>query len=252
MPSGKSSSKRSHQPLFSEAIAQPKSIARQPALSGHVTSPADPRAVDTTDQILLEIIVVGMRFEAKDLKILHLSSVPASIRTDIACFRKKVTDLDQWLMTVEDHISTLPEHDAELWFLRAKITDLEDRSRRDNVHFFGIPECKEGSDIKVFLKSFFPELTGLDFSPPLKFQRVHRIGSLHKATPGRPHPIIACFLRHDQDHLVISTVRSQGPYSLEGHEVRVAADFSKMTNERPELSPLRNFVTHGSRYTQYP
>ncbi|KAJ1195239.1 hypothetical protein NDU88_004520 [Pleurodeles waltl] len=167
-----------------------------------------------------------------DLKISDLSTASASIRTDIACFCEKVTELDKRLTTVEKHVAMLPEHDAELRTLRAKITDLEDRSRRDNVHFFGIPEHKEGTDIKAFLKSLLPKLTGLDFSPPLEFQRGHRVGPLHKAPSGRPRPIIACFLHHDQARLVISTAQSQGPYSLEGHEVRVAADYSRITNKR--------------------
>ncbi|KAJ1191944.1 hypothetical protein NDU88_001257 [Pleurodeles waltl] len=164
----------------------------------------------------------------------------------ITCFREKVTDLDQCLTTVEEHVGMVPEHDAELQTLRAKIMDLEDRSRRDSISFFGIPEHKEGTDIKAFFKSLLPELTGLTFSPPLELQRVHRIGPLHKATSGRPRPIIACFLCHEQARLVLSAARSQGPFSLEGHEVRVAADFSRITNEkrkaflalRPQLRKL--------------
>ncbi|KAJ1186990.1 hypothetical protein NDU88_003769 [Pleurodeles waltl] len=123
--------------------------------------PADPRAVDATDRILQEITAVGQRLEAMDLKISDLSMASVSIRTDIACFREKVTDLDQHLTTVEEHVEMVPEHDAELRTIQAKITDLEDRSWRDNVRFFGIPEHKEGTDIKAFLKSLLPELTGL-------------------------------------------------------------------------------------------
>ncbi|KAJ1115809.1 hypothetical protein NDU88_004031 [Pleurodeles waltl] len=155
-------------------------------------------------------------------------------------------DLDQCLMTVEDHIAALPEWNTEMQYLLAKITDLEDRSRRDNVRFFGIPEHKEGSEIKAFFKNFLPELTGLDFFPPLEFQRAHRIGPLHKATSVRPRPIIAFFLCHKQASQVISAARSQVPYSLEGHEIRVATDFSKVTNKkrkaflalRPQLRKL--------------
>ncbi|KAJ1141595.1 hypothetical protein NDU88_007923 [Pleurodeles waltl] len=136
-------------------------MATKPALSSPVTLPADPRAVDATDRLLQEITAVGRRLEVMDLKISDLSTDSASIRTDIACFCEKVMDLDQSLTTVEEHVVMVPEHDAELQTLRAQITDLEDRSRRDNVRFFGIPEHKEGTDIKAFLKSLLPELTGL-------------------------------------------------------------------------------------------
>ncbi|KAJ1177729.1 hypothetical protein NDU88_002981 [Pleurodeles waltl] len=169
-----------------------------------------------------------------DLKISDLSVASTSIWADIAGFHETVTDLDHRLTTVQDQVATLPDQDAELRLLQIKVTDLEDRSRRDTVSFFAIPEHKEGSDILTFLKNLIPELTGLDFSPPLEFERVHRIGPMHKGAFGQPRPIIACFLHHDQARQVISMARSRGPYSLEGHKIRMAVDFSKMTNEKRE------------------
>ncbi|KAJ1144753.1 hypothetical protein NDU88_011050 [Pleurodeles waltl] len=167
-----------------------------------------------------------------DLKISDLSVASTSIQADIAHFQVTVTDLDQCLMTAKDDIAAKPVQDTKVKSLGAKITDLEDQSPRDNICFFGIPKHKEVSDIKAFLNNFLPELTGLDFSPPLEFQRAHRIGPLHKATSGRPRPIIACFLRHEQAPQIISEARSQGPHSPEGHEILVAADFSRVTNKK--------------------
>ncbi|KAJ1101387.1 hypothetical protein NDU88_006455 [Pleurodeles waltl] len=167
-----------------------------------------------------------------DSKISDLSTASTSIRADIACFQVTVTDLDHCLTTFEDHLATLPQQDTELQFLRAMIMDLEDRSRRDNVSFFGIPEHKKGSDVKAFLKDFLPELTGLAFSPLLEFQRAHRISPLHKANLKQLRPIIRCFLCHKQARQVIFAARTQGPYSLEGYVIRMAADFSRETNEK--------------------
>ncbi|KAJ1185748.1 hypothetical protein NDU88_002535 [Pleurodeles waltl] len=139
---------------------------------------------------------------------------------------------DEHLTNVEDHIGMLPEHGAELLTLRDKLTNLEDRSRRDNVRFFRIPEQKEGTDIKAFLQSLLPALTGLTFSPPLKFQRVHRVGPPRSISSGWPRPIIVCFLQHEQAWQVLLKAWSQGPFPLEDQEVRVAVDFSRITNEK--------------------
>ncbi|KAJ1166650.1 hypothetical protein NDU88_007049 [Pleurodeles waltl] len=68
-----------------------------------------------------------------DLKISDLSAPSTYIQADIAHFQVMVMDLDQFLMTVKDHIVALPVQDTEMEVLRAKITDLEDRSRRDNL-----------------------------------------------------------------------------------------------------------------------
>ncbi|KAJ1098071.1 hypothetical protein NDU88_003187 [Pleurodeles waltl] len=154
--------------------------------------------MEATDCILQEIAAVGRRLEAMDLKITDLTVASSSIRADIAGFRETANDLDKRLTAVEGQVAALPNQEAELQSLWAKVTDLEDRSRRDNVRFFGIPEHKEVSDIKTFLKTLLSELTGMEFSPPLEFQRVHRVGSLHKATSNKLRPIIACFSRHDQ------------------------------------------------------
>ncbi|KAJ1194355.1 hypothetical protein NDU88_003644 [Pleurodeles waltl] len=137
--------------------------------------PADSRSDDTMERILQEINAVGRCLEAMDSKITDLSAASTSIRADIASLQDKVTDLDHCLMTVEGQLVTLPDQDSDLQFLRAKITDFEDRSRRDNVCFFGIEEHKEGSDARAFFRVFLPELTGFILSPTLEFQRAHRI-----------------------------------------------------------------------------
>ncbi|KAJ1186867.1 hypothetical protein NDU88_003647 [Pleurodeles waltl] len=232
MPNDKTANKHSRQLLFSEAIAQPKAMMAQTASQGHTSPPVDQPALDATDHILQEIASVGRRLEAMDLKITNLTLASSSIRADIAGFIETANNLDQRLSAVEDHIATTPDQEAELKSLRAKLTELEDRSRRDNVCFFGIPEQKEGSDIKTFLSSLLTNHFGIEFSPPPEFQRVHRIGPSHKASANKPRPISACFLRHEQARQVISTAKARQPISLDGHEIRVAANFSRLTNDR--------------------
>ncbi|KAJ1110403.1 hypothetical protein NDU88_007755 [Pleurodeles waltl] len=214
MPNGKAAGKHSRQLLFSEAIAQPKTMTTQVAPPRHTPSSADPPPLEATDRILQEIPSVGRRLEEIDLKITDLTVASSSIRTDIASFRETVNNLDQRLTTEEGQIAAIPDQEEELRTLRAKITDLEDRSRRGNVRFFGVPEQKEGSDIKDFIKSLLIDHFGIEFSPTPKFQRVHRIGPPHKASANKPRPIIACFLCHEQARQVISAAKTQGPVSL--------------------------------------
>ncbi|KAJ1180882.1 hypothetical protein NDU88_006095 [Pleurodeles waltl] len=126
-----------------------------------------------------------------DARISDLTLASSSIRADIAGFRETVHNLDQRLTIMEDYVAALPAQEAELRSLRTKIIDLEDRSRRHNIHLFGIPEHKEGPEVKTFLKNLLPEITGLEYSPPLEFQRAHRIGPLHRVTADKPRPIIA-------------------------------------------------------------
>ncbi|KAJ1119153.1 hypothetical protein NDU88_007339 [Pleurodeles waltl] len=140
MPNDKTASKHSRQLLFSEAIAQPKTITAQTAPQGHTSPPVDQPSLDATDRILQEIASVVRCLEVMDLKITDLTLASSSIRADIAGLRETVTNLDQRLSAVEDHIAAIPDQEEELKSLRTKLTDLEDRSRRDNERFCGIPE----------------------------------------------------------------------------------------------------------------
>ncbi|KAJ1175847.1 hypothetical protein NDU88_001132 [Pleurodeles waltl] len=231
MPNGNPSGKHSRQLLFSEAITQSKPMTAQMATPGPMPTPTDPSALEATERVLQEIASLGRHLEAMDQKITDLTIASSSIRADIAGFKDTADALDQRFTTVEDQMATLLDHETELRSLRAKVTDLEDRSRRDNIRLFGIPERKEGSDIKAFFHSLLSDLFSIEFSPPLEFQRAHRIGPPHKATSDKPRPIIACFLRHEQARQVISAAKTQGPASLDGNEIRVAADFSRLMNE---------------------
>ncbi|KAJ1190637.1 hypothetical protein NDU88_007375 [Pleurodeles waltl] len=117
-------------------------MTAQTATPCPTTSPTDPLALEATEHILQEIALVGRRLEVMDLKVTDLTiTSSSSIQADIAVFKETVDALDQRLTAVEDQVAALPDQETELRSLRAKVTVLEDRSRRDNIRFFGIPEC---------------------------------------------------------------------------------------------------------------
>ncbi|KAJ1216266.1 hypothetical protein NDU88_003870 [Pleurodeles waltl] len=238
MPGVRSSNKNSGKPLrqllFSEALLQmkrplPTSAALPPA-KHHVM--ADSALEPTSDRILQEILAVGRRLEGMDGAMASLTAETKSTRMDIASFQTHVPGLEQGMTTVEAQAASFQDRDQALLFLCSKLTYLEDRRRRDNVRFLGFPENIEGEDIHIFLQEALPKLTGITFDPPLKFQRAHRLGSRRPDTDTYPRPIIACLLRHTQARQLIQRARTQGPCQLDGHSIRMSADFSKETSER--------------------
>ncbi|KAJ1092979.1 hypothetical protein NDU88_006089 [Pleurodeles waltl] len=232
--SGKQSGKPSRQLLFSEALQN--SRAPSPASELQALTPpgtmTEPVQGATTDRILQEISAVGRRLEGMDNAMASLTAETKSMRLDIAGFQSRELGLEQRVSTVETHITSFTDRDQELLHLRSKLIDLEDRSRRDNVRFLGFPETIEGADIHSYLRETLPKLTGLTFDPPLEFQRVHRLGPKRQEDANRPHPIIACLLRHVQTRQLIQAARSHGAFRMDGLEIRLTADFSKETRER--------------------
>ncbi|KAJ1203345.1 hypothetical protein NDU88_007132 [Pleurodeles waltl] len=237
LPNDKTAGKHTRQLLFSEAISQshPMASPAAPVASGPKASTNDALSDNAMECILQEIAAVGRRLEDKGSKITDLSMASHSIRSDIASFHDKVTNFYHRLTEVGSQLSVLPERDLELQFLHAKLTDLEDRSRRDNVFFFGIPECKEGINIRAYLKHLLPELTGLTFSPALKFQRAHRISPKQSQESPAPSSLVSyATSRHAR---LLWRSKAHGPYRMERFDVRMAADFScEKTTRRGEGS----------------
>ncbi|KAJ1165271.1 hypothetical protein NDU88_005699 [Pleurodeles waltl] len=114
-----------------------------------------------------------------DVSISSLMLETKSIRSGIAGFQSRVTGLEHRMGTLEAHMTTVQDRDQDLLYLRSKITDLEDRSRRDNLRLFGFLENEKGPDVQAFLGSVLPKLTSLTFDTPLEFQRAHRVGPKH-------------------------------------------------------------------------
>ncbi|KAJ1082726.1 hypothetical protein NDU88_002891 [Pleurodeles waltl] len=167
-----------------------------------------------------------------DSRIIALTDETKSMRLDIAGFQSRVTTLEQRVTTVETQATLAGDRDQELLYLSSKVINLEDRSRRDNVRFLGIPEEIEGADVQSFLKNILPQLTGLTFDPPLEFQRAHRLGPKRREGANHPLPIIACFLRHMQARQLLQKALMQGPFCMKDLQIRMTADFSKETSER--------------------
>ncbi|KAJ1129774.1 hypothetical protein NDU88_008139 [Pleurodeles waltl] len=84
-----------------------------------------------------------------------------------------VTGLEQRMGLVEAQTTMSRDRDQDLLYLRSKLTDMEDRSWRDNIRLHGIPENEEGVDVQSFLRSAIPKLTSLDFDPQIEFQPSH-------------------------------------------------------------------------------
>ncbi|KAJ1196927.1 hypothetical protein NDU88_000790 [Pleurodeles waltl] len=184
------------------------------------------------DRILQEISAVGRKLEGMDNAMVALTAETRSMRLEIAGFHSQISGLDQRVTTVEAQAAYWTNRDQELLDLRSRLTDLEDRSCRNNICLLGIPEGTEGADIPSYQRDMLPKLTNTTFDPPLEFQRAHGLGPKRQDGKGRPRPIIACTLHHGQARQLLQTARTQGPLRLGTLEIQLSADFSRETAER--------------------
>ncbi|KAJ1116971.1 hypothetical protein NDU88_005172 [Pleurodeles waltl] len=143
-PNHKPACKPAQQLLFSEALHQkrPTPMTTESHPSPPSTQPltkSDKQQPTTMERILHKITAVGRRIEGIDASISSLTLETKSMRLDIAGFQARVTGLEHRMGSLEMQMATSQDRDQDLFYLKKKLTDLEDGSRRDNIRLLGIP-----------------------------------------------------------------------------------------------------------------
>ncbi len=96
------------------------------------------------------------------------------IRATTASTEGKISELVERLTNVESRLGFLEDTDmmwkadppvtwSEAEVLQLNLDDLENRSRRNNLHMTGFPEGCEGHDAVGFLAKALPEILGVEF-----------------------------------------------------------------------------------------
>jgi hypothetical protein len=127
--------------------------------------------------------------------------------------------------------------DHRLKYVEYRAIDLEARSRRSNLVFFGIDESKDEVCDRV-VRDFLADKLGIAKSVDIYMQMAHRIGKRTQITPRgikpRPRPIIVAFRDFADIDMIMSSVGA-----LRGTGLGVTRDFSSEINDaRKRLMPV--------------
>ena len=108
-------------------------------------------------------------------------------KKELELARSEIVKLKHDCVNMKSDTDMLKQRNAHL---EAKITDLESRSMRDNLLFYGIAERGKNEDCEAMIKQVCVETLELHEAVDMKFDRVHRIGT-HSTSKIRP--IVAKF-----------------------------------------------------------
>ena len=137
--------------------------------------------------------------------------------------------------------------DKENMEMRAKVVDLESRSRRNNIRLYGVPEEKEGRSVIEFVNKLFKRhlalLEGLD----LRVQRAHRALIPRPAAASSPRSIIVNFLEFHVKRLVLRKAWQQ-KIEINGKRLYFDNDYATDTMERRKAYIKAALKGKGIRY----
>lgn len=183
---------------------------------------------------------------------LKLSEIGAELKNTEARMEEvenRVGEVEEWSVNAKDALlNVLKEQER----IVSKLTDLETRSRRNNLRIFGIPEGEEGSNACEFLEKFIKAELQLP-DTDLKIQRCHRSLGPKPPPQAPPRSMIAHFLMYKTKELVLSTAWKKKETHLNGKRVYFDHDYpAEIIKKRKEYAPLRKMLKNRGLRFQTP
>lgn len=111
-----------------------------------------------------------------------------------------IEELETFNMEAKDALLTTLREQRKL---QDKLTDLEGRSRRNNVRIFGVPEGSEGDSVIRFVEELLQRELTLPEGTSLLIQRAHRAAARRPRPGETPRSIIINFLRFDTKEMIL-------------------------------------------------
>lgn len=152
----------------------------------------------------------------------------ANCTKDVQKLRGECTDLRKKMEKAE---KTTEDNKAGL---EAKLADLEDRSRRDNIRIMGIAEGDEGSNAVQYISSNLPKWFPSLREERFEIMRAHRLPLPRGAGASGSRTLICKMLRFTDRDRILKAARLT-PLTIGDRSIRFSADYSQHTIARRRL-----------------
>lgn len=204
----------------------------------------EPSALQAT-LVAQEVSKMLMPLFDKRLEILHTSI--NSALTQITNNTQRIGELETRVQETEQSVTNMSTSIQQLQSLetelRNKIEDLENRHRRNNLRFVGIPERIGNDQLMDYLTKEIPKALHLDLpEEPTMIERAHRLGPPRNnpnAGNDRPRPVIAKYLHWAVKEKILRAFRQNRDIQIGGNKILIFQDFSALvTQKRKAFAPV--------------
>ena len=211
---------------------------------------SDPTALASGD--LNMATIASLLEEHRNALSAEFKATISTLETKLDCIQTTVSDHTQSIASLESNaneqdgrIQSLESTCAKLaesnTKLQAKLTDLESRSRRNNIRIIGLPESIEGPRPSTFFSELLAEVFGKDVleSAP-ECDRAHRTLSSRPGPGQRPRPVLVRLHRFQQKERIIREARAKrGKLRYRGTPIAIYEDYpSEILEQRKEYQEV--------------
>lgn len=178
--------------------------------------------------------------ESFQLSLAEQTSTVREMETSLSDHSDRITQLELDVSGLQSDLGSVVKENTEL---RAKVEDLESRSKRQNVRVLGLPENVEGKDARVYMAGLFADLLGDLLSEPPELDRAHRSLQPKPRPDDPPRPIIVRFHRYMEKEAVLRWAKSHKDFSYNGHRIKIFEDFSAaVARRRAAFNPVKGLL----------
>lgn len=137
------------------------------------------------------------------------------IHQDMQKLRDRTTALEGWVSTLEDDMTSMQRDLAYTYNAvnkhAARLEDLENRLRRNNVRAIGISEKAEGKNPVTLIEKWLLSVFGNDaFSPIFSVERAHRVPGSPLPPGAPPRPFLFKLLNCKDRDAILFSARTLG------------------------------------------
>ena len=157
----------------------------------------------TVNMINMKVSDLETKVNTIDSRVIHVEKACAFMdgenddrKKELKAAKTEVTNLKSRCETLEKNNQSYREQCAKL---DSKVTDLEARSMRDNLLFYGVPEGGNTENCELLVKQFIEMKLGIQDVGSIILDRVHRVGN---ASNNKIRPIVAKFHYYTQREAV--------------------------------------------------
>lgn len=116
--------------------------------------------------------------------------------------QERIAGLEEWKIDAGEVMMEMQEQTRQM---QEKITDLEGRSRRNNIRIFGVPEETEENSTSKYVDQLLKTELQLPEGTELHIQRAHRALAQKPSPNAPPRSIIVNFLKFETKEMILKT-----------------------------------------------
>lgn len=194
--------------------------------------------------------MLKMREELRQDVRAELASLKAEVYQSISANTEKANSLERKLMEAETRIAEAEILNAAIKdaltkvmenykSIQRKTTDLEGRSRRNNIRLYGVPEGAEGDSMPQFVEDLLKKALSLPHDMSLRIQQAHRALTGKPGQNAPPRSIIINFQEYIRKEDILKRAWA-GKVVYEGQHILLDNDYAtEVAQKRREYGSIK-------------